>query len=153
MSVQWATDASQKLTCPTVMGIEPALTVAVRVTTLPCCTVATVLPFEVSARVVAVAAGAAETGCAMPQNVRKTTPARTAGRLNLDTVSRQEQGPERRSCTLPPVMGERGSLDYIEGNHCWQGFSAQITILTGHGKNARRRGRPVPVPSARMAVL
>jgi hypothetical protein len=35
MSVHELTDASQKSTCPAVTGVEPALTVAVKVTTVP----------------------------------------------------------------------------------------------------------------------
>jgi hypothetical protein len=51
--------ASQKFTCPVVTFVEPEVTVAVRVTTLPDATVVTVLPPELIARVVVVAAPAA----------------------------------------------------------------------------------------------
>jgi hypothetical protein len=54
MSVQLLAVASQKFTCPGVTGVEPASTVAVSVTTLPEATVVTVLPAEVTARVVEV---------------------------------------------------------------------------------------------------
>jgi hypothetical protein len=53
MSVQDLAAASQKFTCPGVVGVPPAVTVAVNVTTLPAVTVVTVLPPEVTANVVA----------------------------------------------------------------------------------------------------
>jgi hypothetical protein len=54
MSVQYFAVASQKLTCPVVTAVLPAFTVAVSVTTLPDVTVATVVPPDVTARVVVV---------------------------------------------------------------------------------------------------
>src|ERR1017187_9670030 len=66
MSVQYIAAASQKFTCPIVTGVVPAFTVAVSVTTLPAATVVTVLPPDVTARVV-VAAGAAQARTAPPQ--------------------------------------------------------------------------------------
>ena len=44
--------ASQKLTCPGVVGVPPTVTVAVNVTTPPAVTVVTVLPPDVTANVV-----------------------------------------------------------------------------------------------------
>src|ERR1700744_4732798 len=56
MSVQAAVElTTQKLTCPTVTGVEPPTTVAVRVTTAPWLTEVTGLPPEVMARLVVVA--------------------------------------------------------------------------------------------------
>jgi hypothetical protein len=66
MSVQYA-NASQNFTCPIVTAAAPAFTVAVSVTTLPAATVVTVLPPDVTARVVVVAAGAAQARTAPPQ--------------------------------------------------------------------------------------
>jgi choline-glycine betaine transporter len=60
MSVQLAAAALQKLTWPTVTGVVPASTVAVRVTTVPEVTVVTALPLDVIAMVVVVGAGVAE---------------------------------------------------------------------------------------------
>jgi hypothetical protein len=54
--------ASQKLTWPGVTGVLPAITVAVRVTTLPGATVVTAFPPEVAASVVVVVAGDAQAG-------------------------------------------------------------------------------------------
>ena len=54
--------ASQKLTWPGVTGVLPAITVAVRVTTLPGATVVTAFPPEVTDSVVIVGAGAAHAG-------------------------------------------------------------------------------------------
>ena len=52
--MQYATDASQKFTWPTVTGVLPANTVAVKVTTLGEATVVTALPPEVTVKVVVV---------------------------------------------------------------------------------------------------
>jgi hypothetical protein len=54
MSAQYFAVASQKLTCPVVTAVLPALTVAVSVTMLPDATVVTVFPPDVNARVVVV---------------------------------------------------------------------------------------------------
>ena len=54
--------ASQKLTWPGVTGVLPAITVAVRVTTLPAATVVTAFPPEMTDSVVIVGAGAAHAG-------------------------------------------------------------------------------------------
>src|SRR5580704_10981245 len=62
MSVQNLAVASQKLTWPGVTGVPPVMTVAVRVTTLPCATVVTTFPPEVTDSVVIV--GAAGAACA-----------------------------------------------------------------------------------------
>jgi hypothetical protein len=70
MSVQYATEASQKETWPTVTGFPPAVTVAVSDTTLPDATEppdGNVVPPEVSASVVVVDAGNAQAGRAPPQ--------------------------------------------------------------------------------------
>jgi hypothetical protein len=61
MSVQCAAAASQKLTCPVFNCIEPDITVAVRVTTVPCETDVTALPALVTV-IVAVVAELAKTG-------------------------------------------------------------------------------------------
>src|ERR1700678_977907 len=67
MSVQNLAVASQKLTWPGVTGVLPAITVAVRVTTLPGATVVTAFPPEVTDSVVIVGAGAAHAGsCSTP---------------------------------------------------------------------------------------
>jgi hypothetical protein len=55
MSVQYVAEASQKLTCPVFTLVEPAITVAVSVTTVPEATVVTEPPPELMARVVVVA--------------------------------------------------------------------------------------------------
>jgi len=52
--MQYAAEASQKFTWPTVTGVLPAKTVAVKVTTLGEATVVTALPPEVTAKVVVV---------------------------------------------------------------------------------------------------
>jgi hypothetical protein len=62
MSSQYFAVASQKLTRPVVTGVVPAVTAAVRVTTVPEATVETALPFEVMVSVVVVGAGVAEAG-------------------------------------------------------------------------------------------
>src|SRR6185437_14977414 len=62
ISVQNAAAASQNFTCPVVTGAAPALTVAVRVTTLPGATVVTALPPDVTARAVVVAEAADQAG-------------------------------------------------------------------------------------------
>ena len=67
MSVQYVAAASQNFTCPIVAGVVPANTVAVNVTTLPDATVVTAPPPDVTARVVVVAAGAAQARTAPPQ--------------------------------------------------------------------------------------
>jgi hypothetical protein len=67
MSVQCAADASQKFTCPVVTAVVPVFTVAVSVTTLLDATVVTVLPPDATARVVVVAAGAAQARTVPPQ--------------------------------------------------------------------------------------
>jgi len=70
MSVQYVTEASQKDTCPTVTEFPLAVTVAVSDTTLPEAIDppgANVLPPEVTARVVVVAAGAAQARRTPPQ--------------------------------------------------------------------------------------
>jgi len=54
MSEQYAAEASQKFTCPTVSVAVPAVTVAVSVTTLPEATVVTGMPPEVIAKVVVI---------------------------------------------------------------------------------------------------
>jgi hypothetical protein len=61
-----------------VTGEPPAVTVAVRVTTLPELTVVTALPPEVIARVVVVAAGAAQAGSAPPLRTMHTPASRRA---------------------------------------------------------------------------
>jgi hypothetical protein len=71
--VQYIADASQKFTCPVVNGVDPAVTVAVSVTTLPDDTVKTGPLPEVTASVVAVAVLA----CAVARfEVPQTTKAR-----------------------------------------------------------------------------
>jgi hypothetical protein len=55
MSVQYLAVASQKSTCPGVVGVPPAVTVAVNVTTLPAATVVTVPPPEMTANFVVAA--------------------------------------------------------------------------------------------------
>jgi hypothetical protein len=67
MSVQYVAAASQNFTCPIVTGVIPAITDAVNVTTLPDATVVTVVPADVTASVVVVAAGAAQARTAPPQ--------------------------------------------------------------------------------------
>ena len=57
--------ASQKVTWPGVTGVPPAVTVAVRVTTLPGATVVTAFQPEVTDSVVIVGAGAAH-ACSSP---------------------------------------------------------------------------------------
>ena len=56
MSMQYCAGAWQKLTCPRVTGVVPALTDAIRVTTVPEPTVVTTLAFDFTVRVVLVAA-------------------------------------------------------------------------------------------------
>ncbi len=62
MSSQYFAEASQKLTLPVVTGVVPAVTVAVRVTTVPEATVDTALPLDVMVRVVVVGAAVATAG-------------------------------------------------------------------------------------------
>jgi hypothetical protein len=59
MSVQYVAAASQKVTCPMVTGVVPAVTVAVSVTTLPEEIVVTALPAEVVVTTELAAAGSA----------------------------------------------------------------------------------------------
>jgi hypothetical protein len=61
MSSQYVAAASQNRTCPVVSGVDPALTAAVRVTTLPETMDVTGAPAEVTVRVVDVIACAAPT--------------------------------------------------------------------------------------------
>ena len=55
MSVQYGADASQKVTCPGVTAVLPAVTVAVNVIALPEVTVVTVLAPDVTPSVVVAA--------------------------------------------------------------------------------------------------
>ena len=80
MSVQWGGASVQKLTWPGVMG-EPLVdvTVAVRVTAVPCLTVATGAPAEVMARVVAVGLWARADGAARQRSTRAVRAVRSLG--------------------------------------------------------------------------
>ena len=62
ISVQYSDEASQRFTWPSVRGVPPERTVAVKVTRLPGFTVVTVLPPEVRVRVVVVGDEAATAG-------------------------------------------------------------------------------------------
>jgi hypothetical protein len=73
MSVQYVAAASQKVTCPMVTGVVPAVTVAVSVTTLPEEIVVTALPAEVTPRVVVVTTELAAAGSAANSNVANRT--------------------------------------------------------------------------------
>src|SRR5277367_4255464 len=91
MSVQNLAVASQKLTCPGVTGVLPAITVAVRVTTLPGATVVTAFLPEVTDSVVTVGAGAAHAGSSPTPWPKETT------------AMKHHKGRKRATSSPPPI--------------------------------------------------
>ena len=83
--------ASQKLTWPGVTGVLPAITVAVRVTTLPGATVVTEFPPEVMDSVVIVGAGAAHAGSSPTPWPKETT------------AMKHHKGRKRDNSSPPPI--------------------------------------------------
>lgn len=79
MSVQYAVVASQKFNCPGVTGEDPAVTVAVRVTTAPWDTEVTSLPPLVTVIVTVVAEPAKAMVLAIKIHTREKIDARLAG--------------------------------------------------------------------------
>ena len=83
--------ASQKLTWPGVTGALAAVTVAVRVTTLPWATVVTAFPPEVTDSVVIVGAGAANAGSSPTPWPKETT------------ARKHHKGRKRAGSSPPPI--------------------------------------------------
>src|ERR1700733_14229163 len=99
MSVQNLAVASQKLTWPGATGVLPAITVAARVTTLPCATVATAFPPEVTDSVVIVGAGAAHAGSSPTPWPKETT------------TMKHHKGRKRASSSPPAITVRRKHMD------------------------------------------
>jgi hypothetical protein len=91
MSVQNLAVASQKSTWPGVTGVPPAITVAVKVTTLPGATVVTTFPPEVTDSVVAAGAAAAHAGTGPTPWPKETI------------AMKHHKGRKRASSSPPPV--------------------------------------------------
>jgi len=87
MSVQDLADESQKFTWPVVSGVVPAVTDAVRVTTLPEFTVVAALPSDVTVRVVLVAvAVCAEDALQAPHSIAPRTPHKGSDHLRVRSI-------------------------------------------------------------------